>query len=180
MNKTDYPIDEIEEGLRRITHQKWDQHKPSISIAAIKKQVSTPFLKLGSSELFMKIAVASMFLGAYFLIFYHPVETQTMVGLGNLSLPTPQIPYTTNTPTPQNTATQSTECSKVLYTVQQGDSLDGIADSFSVAAASILKDNKLGSSNIHPGTSLIIIICQPIEELSTNQPDQTITFTPHQ
>jgi LysM repeat protein len=179
MRKSDYPIDEIEEGLRRLTHQKWDQHAPSISMAAIKKQVSMPFLQLGSSNLFMKMAAASLFLGAYFLLFYHPIETPTMVGFGNLSLPTPQIPYTTNTPTPQNTATQSKECSKISYTVQQGDSLDGIAASFSVSVASILKDNQLSSSNITPGASLMIIICQATEELSTHQPNQTITFTPH-
>ena len=179
MKKSDYPIDEIEEGLRRITHQKWDQHVPAISMTAIKRQVSMPFLQPGSSNLFMKMAVASLFLGAYFLFFYHPIATPTMVGFGNLSLPTPQIPYTTNTPTPQNTATQSKECGKISYTVQQGDSLDGIAASFSVAAASILKDNKLSSPNIAPGTSLMIIICQPTEELSTHQPGQTITFTPH-
>jgi LysM repeat protein len=180
MNKSDYPIDEMEESLHRITHQKWDRYKPSISIVTIKNQISTPFLQLGSSNLFMKMVVASLFLSASFLFFYHPVETSTMVGFGNLSLPTPQIPYTTNTPTPQNTATQSKECSKISYTVQQGDSLDGIAANFSVAAASILKENKLSSSNIAPGTSLMIIICQPTEELSTHQPGQTITFTPPQ
>ena len=180
MKKNDYSVEEIEEGLRRITHQKWDQHKPSISMAVIKRQVSSPFFQVDPSNAHLKMALASLFFCASFLFFYHPVENPATVSVGNLSLPTPQLPYITNTPTPQNTPTQSEECRKVSYLVQQGDSLDGIAANFSVTAVSILQEDKLSSSNIAPGTSLMIIICQPARETSTHQPGQTITLTPRQ
>jgi hypothetical protein len=169
---------EIEEGLRRITHQEWDQYAPTISIKTIKKQIAVPFF-LDSSGFFMKTLAASLFVCAYILFFYMPLNRPAMFGFGGSSIPTPQIPLSTATPSPQNTATKSNEC-RILYMVRDGDTLDGIAASFSTMPESIVQDNGLNAADMVPGTSLIIRACQFSGETSTLSPSQTITSTPRQ
>lgn len=180
MNKNNYSISELEEGLRRITHQKWDKYEPAISIAEIKKQTTLSILQIFPSNLITKMALVSLFVCAYAIFFYTPFNSPSMFDFGNIAIPIPNVPRPTSTPTLQNTATQKAACSDVVYTVQEGDTLNSIAAKLSVSPVIIQKYNQTNIENAVPGTSLVISICQSEETTSTNEPTGTMTFAPHQ
>jgi LysM repeat protein len=91
-----------------------------------------------------------------------------------LPQPTPTIP-------PQATSTlsssQSTEtaCEKVPYTVKDGDTLGGIADSFNVYTDAIKEENGLTSDTVFSGNVLQIPLCK---RKPTPGPTPTPTLPP--
>ena len=91
-----------------------------------------------------------------------------------------KIPYPTSTPKPPptdlpNEATQTAEaCEKVVYTVQENDSLSTIAANYNVPQDAIKFYNGLASDNVFLGTNLIIPLCARIAT-----PGPTLTATPN-
>lgn len=176
MNKNKELSSDLEDGLRRITHQKWDNYKPSISISAIIRQSAAPFVLTSPNLVMTRMALVSLFFCAFALFFYSPFDAPRVQDLQNMAAPIPNMARPTATPTLQSTATQKTECGKVLYTSQPGDTLNSIAAKFSVAPETIKMENRLNTESISPGASLVINICQPAT--STNEPTGTMTFAP--
>jgi LysM repeat protein len=91
------------------------------------------------------------------------------------------IPQPTATPSPEPSATLSgaaaTEaaCEKVTYTVQDGDTLSGIANFYDVPIAEIRSYNGLPSDVVFSGMNLIIPLC---ERAPTPGPSPTATPPP--
>ena len=92
-----------------------------------------------------------------------------------------QIPYPTPTPLPQATATfppdQATiqACEKVIYTVQENDTLGSIASNYAVPGEAIKSYNGLSTDTVFLGMSLVVPLC---ERAATPGPTPTPTAPP--
>jgi LysM repeat protein len=90
-----------------------------------------------------------------------------------------KVPYPTPTPLPQATATllpdEATRqaCDKVAYTVQENDTLSGIAANYAVPAEEIKGYNGLPTDNVYLGLTLWIPLCK-----RAATPGPSPTFTP--
>ncbi|PKN94232.1 MAG: hypothetical protein CVU44_07475 [Chloroflexi bacterium HGW-Chloroflexi-6] len=178
MNKNKDINSDLEDRLRRITHQKWDNYKPAVSVSAIKRRSVTPFALSNPNHLMTRMALVSLFFCAFALFFYSPFDPPRLDGLQNMAAPIPDISRPTATPTLPSTATQKAGCNEILYTTQVGDTLESIAAKFSVAPDTIMADNQINTENMPAGLSLVISICQPATSTSTNEPTGTMTFAP--
>lgn len=91
------------------------------------------------------------------------------------------IPQPTPTPSPQPSATLSvgdaTEaaCEKLNYTVNENDTLMGIARNYNVSMETIKEYNGLTSDIVYQGQNLVIALC---ERLPTPGPTPTATLPP--
>jgi len=92
-----------------------------------------------------------------------------------------KIPYPTPTPLPEATATlesaQATlaACDKVIYTVQEGDTLGTISANYAVPADAIKNFNGLSTDTVFLGMNLTIPLCQ---RAATPGPTPTATTPP--
>ncbi len=116
------------------------------------------------------------------------VSIQSIVELNRLPATCPlsigqklQIPQPTPTPLPPPTSTLSaaeatdTACEKITYTVQDNDTLSGIAQNYNVAMQGIMDYNGMTSQTVFAGQVLIIPLC---ERLPTPGPSPTPTPPP--
>lgn len=93
-----------------------------------------------------------------------------------------KVPYPTPTVTPPPTATfesaQATiaACEKVIYTVQENDTLSAIAANYGVPQAAIKDYNGLASDNVYLGQPLSIPLC--MRATPEGQPTATPTTPP--
>ncbi len=90
-----------------------------------------------------------------------------------------QIPQPTGTPTPLPTATLgavvATQVPRIQYTVNDGDTLGGIATFYGVTVNDLMEVNGIGdATSIRPGDVLII----PVERIITPGPSPTPTPNP--
>lgn len=116
------------------------------------------------------------------------VSVQSIVELNQLGSTCPLsigqrllIPQPTPTPLPPPTETlsaaESTDiaCEKITYTVQDNDTLSGIAANYNVAIQGIMDYNGMTSQTVFAGQVLIIPLC---ERLPTPGPSPTPTSPP--
>lgn len=117
------------------------------------------------------------------------VSVQSIITLNNLPVACNnlfigqkiKVPYPTPTPLPAATNTlepaAATEaaCQKVLYTVQEGDTLSRIAANYAVPAEAIKSYNGLTTDNVFLGIQLVIPLC---ERAATPGPTPTPTLPP--
>jgi LysM repeat protein len=80
----------------------------------------------------------------------------------------------------QQTATKLslTGCDTLVYTVQEGDTLAGIARRFSMQLEVLMAYNRLTSQSAVTGSELHIPVCPPTPLAGSNTPAHTLTFTP--
>jgi hypothetical protein len=85
----------------------------------------------------------------------------------------PMIP----TPATQFTATNTLEkdCKELHYVVQQGDTLESVAQHFSTSKESIIATNELSTNDIRPSDVLIVRYCETTPTSTTHPPTFTIT-----
>jgi LysM repeat protein len=89
--------------------------------------------------------------------------------LGTVPLiPTPLTQYPVTT-------TLQNDCTTVKYVVQSGDTLESIAQYFSIPMESILLANNLTSESITFSQELIIPLCELTPTSTTHPPTFTIT-----
>jgi LysM domain-containing protein len=87
----------------------------------------------------------------------------------NLSpIPTPSLLLT-------GTNSNLNNCQKMKYEVQQGDTLERLAQQFSTSIEAISQLNNLQSTNIQPGMKLIVPVCDPTPTRTSRTPTLTIT-----
>jgi LysM repeat protein len=123
------------------------------------------------------------------IAFFFGVSVQSIVTLNNLPAACDtlyigqplQVPHPTPTPTPLPTVTLSaaeqTEaaCEKVVYTVQENDTLSTIASAYGVPMAAIQDYNGLIGDRVQLGQSLTIPLCR---RFATPGPSPTPTQPP--
>ena len=111
------------------------------------------------------------------IIVLNSLPTTCIISVGQVL----KIPYPTPTPAPPPTAipksaTQTAQaCEKVLYTVEENDTLSTIAANYNVQQDAIKFYNGLSSDNVFIGTTLIIPLC---ERFATPGPTPTPTLPP--
>jgi LysM repeat protein/ribosomal protein L40E len=123
------------------------------------------------------------------IAFTFGVSVQSLIVLNNLPVACNtlyigqvlKVPYPTPTATPPPTATfepaQATReaCEKVIYTVQENDTLSSIAANYAVPQAAIKDFNGLASDNVYIGQPLVIPLCA---RAATPGPTPTPTTPP--
>jgi LysM repeat protein/ribosomal protein L40E len=116
------------------------------------------------------------------------VSVQSIVELNDLPATCPLsigqtllIPHPTPTALPPPTETLSPEeatdvaCEKITYTVQDNDTLGGIAENYNVSIQAIMEYNGMTSQTVFAGQVLIVPLC---ERLPTPGPTPTPTLPP--
>jgi LysM repeat protein len=116
------------------------------------------------------------------------VSVQSIVELNQLPATCPLsigqrllIPHPTPTPLPPPTETLSPDeatdvaCEKVTYTVQDNDTLGGIAENYNVSIQAVMDYNGMTSQTVFAGQVLIVPLC---ERLPTPGPTPTPTSPP--
>lgn len=117
------------------------------------------------------------------------VSVQSIITLNNLPVACNtlfvgqkiKVPYPTPTPLPAATntlepaAATAAACQKVLYTVQEGDTLSRIAANYNVPQEAIKSYNGLTTDNVFLGIQLVIPLC---ERAATPGPTPTPTLPP--
>jgi LysM repeat protein len=119
---------------------------------------------------------------------FFEVSVQSIVELNQLPATCPLsigqrllIPHPTPTPLPPPTETLSPDeatdvaCEKVTYTVQDNDTLGGIAANYNVSIQAVMDYNGMTSQTVFAGQVLIVPLC---ERLPTPGPSPTPTSPP--
>lgn len=91
--------------------------------------------------------------------------------------PAPVNVHPVPTPSASSTTTMAweLECAQTLYMVGENDTLESIANRFSVSPEEILRVNRLEGDRLHPSMSLLIPICGTTPGTPGTR---TTTFTP--
>ncbi len=144
--------------------------------------VPTPTLQppfeytIGSGDTCTSIAV-QFGVSVNSIIILNNLSTSCILTVGNKLL----VPYPTPTPLPEATSTLEpaaatvAACEKVIYTVQEGDTLSSIAGNYSVPQDAIKSYNGLSTDNVFLGINLVIPLC---ERAATPGPSPTPTVPP--
>ncbi len=149
-------IEEITQILAPLMRKQWSARPAPLSIAGLAGK--SPQAK-SSNLLTIRTAAVSlvflaMFFGAWqFVISGTPVSSP--VPLSIPVVPTPSIL------TAQSTSTQLTleGCAWMPYTVQEDDTLSGIAERFAISEESLMEVNQLESRVVRPAMELVIPVC---------------------
>ena len=167
-------IKEVENILTPLMKRQWNVEPAPLSIEAL-LGVRSP--KTNASHLVTtRIAALSvMVVALLFSVWQFMASTVTAyppVPIGVPPIPTPSAQR------PQSTSTTISfeECQMLIYTVQQSDTLAGIAARFSVPEAEIRAANQLTTATVGESMRLIIPLCKSTPT-GTFDPLPT-TFTP--
>jgi len=173
-------LDELQDGLRRVTRQQWNKSAASLPLQTIKERSRRMQHQKRVTANIGRFAVAPLLVFAFVLVIRMVVPPQIAANTIVLTIQTPQLAQRTPTPTHPNTSTESIvqECNKVAYVVQKGDTLGAIAARFGVEPEAILSFNGLASDRLDPNTTLIIPICGATPTGTSTAPAVTITTQP--
>ncbi len=83
-------------------------------------------------------------------------------------IPTPSLLLT-------GTSSNLNNCQKSRYEVQRGDTLESLAQQFSVSGETLVELNNLQAQNIRPGMKLVVLICDPTPTRTSGTPTSTTT-----
>jgi LysM repeat protein len=164
-------IRETESVLRQTLQKQWNVRPPPLQMDVIFEKVNSR----GWAGIFMTTRTA--LIGFVFILFTFAVWQSMAAGnmesqqspLGTVPLiPTPLTQYPVTT-------TLQNDCTTVKYVVQSGDTLESIAQYFSIPMESILLANNLTSESITFSQELIIPLCELTPTSTTHPPTFTIT-----
>ena len=159
---------EVENVLRGVMQKHWHQHPLPLSMDSIKihaKNVNSPFA--------WRMSLASIVMVTFLFLIWGfkntALNSSHQTPLGILPVPTPSVQLTM-------ASAISTGCDSVIYEVQEFDTLEDIADQFSVLKEEIMALNNMRSDEIYASMELFIPQCNITP---TGMPDTpTTTLTP--
>ncbi|HJS20750.1 MAG TPA: LysM peptidoglycan-binding domain-containing protein [Anaerolineales bacterium] len=161
---------EMESILKPVMQRKWNQPYPPLPTATIIARSASRI----SDNIVM--ATRTIAVGAIAIVFMFSVWQFSLPASkspGTLSVSAPPVP----TPSFQLTSTSiSKNCVETNYIVQPEDTLDSIAETFSVAKQEILSYNNLKTEVVQSGMELGIQTCSTSPTGTVNT--VTTTFTP--
>jgi LysM repeat protein len=164
-------ISDLESLLRPLMQRRWNQHPLPLSPG---KAASAEFKKIRQS-FFFATRIAAM--GIICIAFLFNIWQSTQSGGKGTTPSSADIPLIP-TPSLQSTQTRMTsqKCESIQYVVQNNDTLDSIANQFSIPAESLKKANNLMTEKIIASTKLSIPVCNPTPAGTPNI--VRTTFTP--
>jgi len=154
-------LEVLQDGLRRVTRLHWDRQPAPLPLQAIKERSGRVKRRKQINETLGKFAVVPLLAFAFVLAVRMVAPQQLAAGTAVLTIQTPQLALRTPTPVYQNTSDgpDTVVCQRLVYIVQPGDTLDGIAAHFGVPQETILAYNGLASDKLQPNTTLNIPLC---------------------
>ena len=164
-------IHETESTLRQTMRKQWNVHPLPLQMDVLyARAYSNPGanILLTTRRALVGIAVL-MFAFLTWQSMSNKASSVQAPQLGTL----PMIP----TPSVQTTATNTlqSDCQEVRYIVQQGDTLESIAQHFSASKESILAANNLSGETLIPSKELIVPVCTSTPSGTVHPPTFTIT-----
>jgi LysM repeat protein len=166
-------IKALEEILLPIMKKQWNIRPVPLSISTILAKRSS---KPSTSTILTTRTVA---MSVVVLTFIFSIWQFTMSGeraATPLPISVPPVP----TPSTQSTSTKIMfqNCDGVLYTVQENDTLEGIAYQFSTSKEDLMAANNLLAETVTTGTELIVPLCNFTPTGTTHPTILTTTYTP--
>lgn len=166
-------IKEVETLLLPTMLRHWNLRPIPLSIEDITSKRKTqpqPSLILVTRTAIISIVFATFVFSAW----------QFTVSNGRTSTPIPVSVLPIPTPSGQSTSTKISfqNCEEVSYQVQEKDTLESIADHFSVTKDKIMAINHLSTETINTKMKLLIPICNSTPTGTVYPSTMTITFTP--
>jgi LysM repeat protein len=149
-------ISELESILRPLMQRKWNQHPLPLS----KGKTASSGSKKIQANIFLATRIVAM--GVICITFLFNIWQSTQPGGKGTLSPSADIPLIP-TPSLQSTQTMMTsqKCESIQYIVQNHDTLESIANQFSIPVESLKKANNLMMEKINASTSLSIPVCNP-------------------
>ncbi len=149
-------IRELEATLPRLLHRRWNQH-PLPYLAG--KAFSRKPIQLHQSILFATRILAMSVICIAFMV---NIWQATQSGRQRSNPPSAEIPMipTPSVPSPATKILDPT-CEPILHEVQQNDTLESLAQQYSVTIDEILSANQLRTTVLSPGEKLSIPGCSP-------------------
>ena len=164
-------IRETESVLRQTLQKQWNARPLPLQMDVIFEKVNSR----GGTSIFLTTRTA--LISFAFILFTFVIWQSMAAGnmesqqspLGTVPLiPTPSTQYTVTT-------TLQNDCNTVRHIVQSGDTLENIAQRFSIPMESILIANNLTSESITLSQELTIPVCELTPTSTTHPPTFTIT-----
>ena len=161
-------MNDLENILRDVMQKHWNHPPLPLSMDYIK-----PHTKNVNSLFAWRVSLVSVVMVTFLLLIWGfkitAFSSSDQLPLGSLPVPTPSVQLTT-------ASAISTRCDSVIYEVQEFDTLDYIADQFSVSKEEIMAFNNMRSDQINETMELFIPQCN---STPTGMPDTpTTTLTP--
>ena len=166
-------LGDVENILRKMKHR-WDLRPTPLHLDQIMGRSKNKAFGFANGITIVRtatmvLAVIAVVLGAWQF---------SMVNVASPTAPSAVIPI----PTPSTYLTSANamlrNCDYVLYQVQAGDTLDGIASQFSVPKGTIMDFNGVKAEKIYTSMQLRIPICDHTPTATINTPTTTTTITP--
>lgn len=143
-------VNDIETVLRSTMSKHWSSSPAALDVDAITEKVKTsPQGRLGTQLVMISLTVMLVIFGTWRLVNTNAVSAT--------SVP-PQI-SPIPTPSTLHTRTLAPNCEEIVYTVQEGDTLAGIASRFSTTAETIMDWNQLQPDALMVGNRISIPVC---------------------
>jgi hypothetical protein len=166
-------IREVEAILLPVMKQRWNLQPVPLSLGFLNRRRDS---KIPANTI---LAIRSLAISLVFVMFIFGFWQFTLLDrrtagpspVGLLPVPTPSI---------ESTSTQISfeNCETSNYTVQQNDTLESIADQFSISKEELLAINGLKTEIVNTGTSLMIPVCNFTPTGTVHPATLTTTFTP--
>jgi LysM repeat protein len=164
-------IRDLETTLQPLMQRKWNQHPLPHSTAKVVSSKSSGFIQ----NIFFATRIAAV--GVICIAFLFNIWQFTQTGLQRTNPPSADIPLIP-TPSVQSTTTNviHQKCEPILYEVRNDDTLESIANQFSISAIEIMEANQLRTGTLIPSMKISIPACTPTPSGKSNT--ATTTFTP--
>jgi LysM domain-containing protein len=162
---------DLESTLQSLLQRRWNQYPLPLSTDGA---VSRKNLK-HTQNIFFATRIIAM--GVICIAFLFNIWQFTQSGRQSTNPPSSEIPLIP-TPSMQSTTTKVTDqqCEPILYQVRQKDTLESIANRFSVPTDKILSANHLKNATLATAMKLSIPVCNPTPPETPNT--VTTTYTP--
>ncbi len=162
-------IKAVGETLQVAMQKHWSAQPCPLDVQAIREKSKSihSFSNIAS----MRSALVAM------LVFLFVFASWQLVARNNKSamlvtnlapIPTPSLLLT-------GTSSHLNNCQKSQYQVQRGDTLESLAQQFSVSSETLVQLNDLPSKNIRPGMKLVVLVCDPTPTRTSSTPTSTTT-----
>jgi anti-sigma factor RsiW len=148
-------IMEMEHILRPMLQQRWNHHPLPLPL----DQLASKGKPKRSFDWALATRIAAMGVICIAVLFNIWQSNQTPgQGAGQTAVVVPPAP----TPSQQSTSTFVMElsCEPIRYVVRENDTVESIAEKFSVDQEKILTDNKIQAENINSSMELMIPVCE--------------------
>lgn len=157
--------------LKTTLHKQWNKTSLPLPMDAIYGKTNSRWSTAAILTM-RKTLIGAAFMFFAFMAWHSmvPRVTSQQYPSGTLPLiPTPSIQYSV-------TNTSQNECQNIIYRLQDGDTLEGIAKRFSVQAEAILLVNNMTSTTLTSIQEIVIPVCETTPTSTTYPP--TFTSTP--